>query len=53
MLIKCNHTDGLSAKVFLERAKIFGSKKVDSVVGLQIQGIRATEKCSAVSFLQK
>lgn len=53
MLIKCNHTDASNAKVFQERAKMFGKKNVDSVVGLQIQGTRAMEKCSAVSISQK
>ena len=53
MLIKCNYSDGKDAKVFQERAKLFGNKKVDTIIGLQIQGPHATSKCSAVRFTIK
>lgn len=49
LLIKCNHTDGNDPKAFQDRSKIFGNKKVEMVVGLQIQGPHAMKKCSAVS----
>jgi len=48
LLIKCNYSDGKDAKVFQERAKIFGNKKVETIIGLQIQGPHAISKCSAV-----
>lgn len=48
LLIKCNYSDGKDAKVFQERAKIFGSKKIETIIGLQIQGPHAISKCSAV-----
>lgn len=49
MLIKCNYSDGKDARAFQERTKLFGNKKVEAVVGLQIQGTHAMSKCSAVS----
>lgn len=49
MLIKCNHSDDKDIKLFQERSKIFGNKKIETVIGLQIQGTHATSKCSAVS----
>ncbi|XP_025422707.1 protein XRP2-like [Sipha flava] len=48
ILIKCNHIDGKDVKMFQERAKLFGNKKVSSVIALQIQGTHATSKCSAI-----
>ncbi|KAL4131805.1 hypothetical protein QTP88_009060 [Uroleucon formosanum] len=48
LLIKCNYSDGKDAKVFQERAKIFGSKKIETIIGLQIQGPHAISKCSAI-----
>lgn len=39
----------MNTKVFQEQVKPFGNKKVESIVGLQIQGTRAMSKCSAVS----
>lgn len=48
-LIKCNHNDGKDIKVFQERAKLFRNKKVETVIGLQIQGPHAISKCSSVS----
>ncbi|XP_060861706.1 protein XRP2-like isoform X1 [Metopolophium dirhodum] len=48
LLIKCNYSDGKDAKVFQERAKIFGNKKVETIIGLQIQGPHAISKCSAI-----
>lgn len=53
LLIKCNHVDGKDAKMFQERSKLFGNKKVESVVALQIQGTHAASKCSAVSIILK
>lgn len=48
LLIKCSYSDGKDAKVFQERAKIFGNKKVETIIGLQIQGPHAISKCTAV-----
>jgi len=48
LLIKCNYSDGKDTKVFQERAKLFGTKKVERIIGLQIQGPHAINKCLAV-----
>ncbi|VVC39344.1 Hypothetical protein CINCED_3A008023 [Cinara cedri] len=47
-LIKCNHCSDKEVQVFQERTKFFGNKKVDSIIGLKIQGTHAINKCSAI-----
>lgn len=53
LLIKCSHSDGKDTKVFQERAKLFGTKKVETIIGLQIQGPHAIKKCLAVRSIIK
>lgn len=48
-LIKCNYRDGKDARVFQEQTKLFGNKRIETIIGLQIQGTHAISKCSAVS----
>lgn len=48
LLIKCNYYDSKDAKVFQEQTRLFGNKKVESIIGLHIQGPYATSKCSTV-----
>jgi len=53
LLIKCSYSDGKDTKVFQERAKLFGTKKVETIIGLQIQGPHAIKKCLAVRSTNK
>ncbi|XP_026817756.1 LOW QUALITY PROTEIN: protein XRP2-like [Rhopalosiphum maidis] len=48
LLIKCNYSDSKDTKVFQERAKLFGTKKVQRIIGLQLQGPHAINKCLAI-----
>lgn len=50
LLIKCIYNDGKDAKLIQERVKLFGNKTAETVIGLQIQGPHAMNKCSAVSI---
>lgn len=48
LIIKCSSSDGKDTKVFQERAKLFGTKKVETIIGLQLQGPHAIKKCLVV-----